>query len=75
VLPSNLEEYMLRNKIKKIKGKKLLFYPFILLFVITVSLAFIPHYSCACGEIKVRNGSILSHTLISLKENIKNAFK
>ena len=64
---------MLIDKIKKIKDKKLLFYPFVLLFVITITLAFIPHHSCACGDEgnnKVRNGSKLTQVLIFAVEEV-----
>ncbi|MCY7347582.1 MAG: hypothetical protein LH614_15370 [Pyrinomonadaceae bacterium] len=59
-------------------SKKLLFYPFVLLFVITVTLAFIPHYSCACGDEgnnKKADGSILSHHLEKIVENIAKAVR
>lgn len=69
---------MVINKIKKLMSKKLLFYPFVLLFVITVTLAFIPHYSCACGDEgnnKKADGSILSHHLEKIVENIAKAVR
>ncbi|MDQ3798037.1 MAG: hypothetical protein M3384_01180 [Acidobacteriota bacterium] len=64
---------MLRNTIRKIKDKKWLSYPLFLLFVVTITLAFIPHYSCACadeGNNKVRNGSKLTQVLIFAVEEV-----
>ncbi len=64
---------MLLNKIKKIFPRKILFYPISLLFIIMITLAFIPHYSCACGDEgnnKKANGSKLGHYSIKIAENI-----
>ncbi len=69
---------MFRNKLRKIKSKKLLSYPFVLLFVITITLAFIPHYSCGCGDEdnnKKADGSLLSHHIEKIAENIANAIR
>jgi cytochrome c oxidase assembly protein Cox11 len=69
---------MIRNKIKKLMSKKLLFYSFVLIFVLTVALAFIPHYSCACGDEgnnKKLDGSILSQHIGKIVENIANAIR
>ncbi len=60
------------------KSKKIVSYFFILLFVITVTLAFIPHYSCACGDEgnnKKADGSVLSHHIEKIVENIANAVR
>lgn len=35
----------------------------VLFVVFTATLAFIPHYSCACGEIKKQDGSLLTWIL------------
>ena len=65
---------MFSNKIRKILPKKLLVYPFILLFALAVTLAFIPHYSCACGDDGSQNlvakRSKLEHYAIQIIENI-----
>ena len=63
---------------KKIKSKKLLFYPSFLLFIITVTLAFIPHYSCGCGDEgnnKKADGSMLRHHSQKIVENIAEAIR
>jgi hypothetical protein len=72
---SKVENEMLRNEIKTLKSKKTLTYSFVLLFVITVALAFTPHYSCACGEIVKRDGSVLSHHIKKIAENVVNAIR
>jgi hypothetical protein len=41
---------MLSNKIRTIISKRIFFYPFALLFIITTALAFITHSTCACGD-------------------------
>jgi hypothetical protein len=65
---------MFSDKIRNILPKKLLVYPFILLFAVAVTLAFIPHYSCACaddGSIQqVAKRSKLEHYAIQIIENI-----
>ena len=69
---------MLKNKLRKIKSKKILLYPFVLLFMFMVTLAFIPHYSCGCGDEgnnKKVNGSLLRHYAIETAENIAKAIR
>ncbi len=61
------------NKIRKAVSKKILFYPFVLLFVMTVTLAFIPNYSCACGD-KVKR-SVLSLIVKAIAQDIRSIFK
>jgi hypothetical protein len=59
------------------KTKKVIVYPIILLLVFIFTLAFIPHYSCACGgEGNQRhNGSMLRHYAIKTLENIADAIR
>jgi len=59
------------------KFKKILSYFFVLLFAIIVTLAFIPHYSCACGneDNKKADGSVLSHHIEKIVENIANVIR
>jgi hypothetical protein len=66
---------MIMNKFKKLMSKKIILYSCILLFTITGALAFIPHYSCACGEIKKADGSLLSHHFGKIVENIANVVR
>jgi hypothetical protein len=64
--------------LKIIKSKKILFYPFLLLFIFTVTLAFIPHYSCGCGDEgnnKKAKGSVLRHHSQKIVENIAKAVR
>jgi len=53
--------------------KKLLVFTFALLFAAILTLAFIPHYSCACGDEgnnQVVKGLKLKHYTIKTIENI-----
>ena len=70
---------MFSNKIRQIPPKKLLVYPIALLFAVAVTLAFIPHYSCACGNEEgsnqVAKRSKLEHYAIQILENIADAIR
>ena len=71
---------MFDRKIRKIISKKLLFYSFVLIFIITVTLAFVPHYSCACGEMGEKaDGSMFRFLVINpakdIAKDIERIFK
>lgn len=66
---------MNNSKIRKIISKKFLFYPFLLLFIAAVTLVFIPHYSCACGEIKKNDGSMFRFVVINTVKDMAKEIK
>jgi len=69
---------MLITEIRRIMPKKLLIFTFALLFAAIVTLAFIPHYSCACadeGTNQVAKRSKLKHYTIKTLENIAKAIR
>lgn len=69
---------MFQNIIKKASFLKKLFYPSVVIIFALVTLAFIPHYSCACAgnEMKKKSdGSILSYHVKNISENIINGVK
>lgn len=56
--------------------KKRIFLTFgALLLVATVTLAFTPHYGCACGEIKKVNGSQLEYLPQTIVEFVVDTIK
>jgi hypothetical protein len=59
------------------KAKKIIVYPLILLFISIVTLAFIPHYSCGCGNEgnQKKDGSMLRHYAIKTVENVAKAIR
>jgi hypothetical protein len=56
-------------------NRKLLFYPIVFLFIVTITLAFIPHHSCGCGDSGKTDGSLLKHHSEKIIENIINGVR